>query len=455
MPHNTEAEVAVLGCILLDAGTALDVVRNTLKDPECFYNPSHRAIFQTICDMRVDSDGQVQGIDLVTVADALDRRGRLTEVGGKSYLAQLLNSVPTAANVEHYVDIVHQNAVLRRLIRSSADILERCYEPRDSIKELLDDVEREVREITTLKSGGRSIAVSEAIIEAIDHIDKLHNNDPSIIGLQTGYESFDRIIMGLRPTEMVVLAARPSIGKTALALNMAENIALSSNPMAVGIFSLEMSIKQLVLRLLCSLSRISLGDIRDCAVSQGRWQDIMQAGSRLRKAPIYIDDTSATLDVMELRARARRMKQDHDIQVLFIDYLQLLRPVGSNRNTTRENEVSQISGHIKGLARELNIPIVVLAQLNRQAEQTGQRPKLSHLRESGAIEQDADIVALLHRERDIEMLDAAEMRNGVEAELIVAKNRNGRTGIASLLFIPAYTRFENRSAISEEDVPPV
>jgi replicative DNA helicase len=235
---------------------------------------------------------------------------------------------------------------------------------------------------------------------------------------------------------------------------MAENIALSSDPRPVGIFSLEMSTKQLVLRLLCSQARISLNDVRDCALSPGRWQDVMRSGDRLKKAPIYIDDASAMLDVIELRARARRMRREHKIEILIIDYLQLMKPVGGNRNTTRENDVAMISGGIKGLAKELGIPIVVLAQLNRQAEQTGQRPKLSHLRESGAIEQDADVVALLHRDRDLENTPG-EQRGGIESELIVAKHRNGRTGIANLVFIPAYTRFENRSRIPDDDIPEV
>ena len=286
------------------------------------------------------------------------------------------------------------------------------------------------------------------------YLERLNTKDPSVLGIQTGFEALDRIIMGLRPGEMFVLAARPSIGKTALALNMAENMALcSERPVPVGIFSLEMGVQQLVLRLLCSMARISLGDVRDCALTGGRWADVGRAADRLRKAPIYIDDCAAQMDIIELRGRARRMKQEFDIGVLFIDYLQLLRPVGGNRNSTRENEVAQMSGGIKGLAKELNIPIVVLAQLNRQAEQTGQRPKLSHLRESGAIEQDADVVALLHRERDVENQLSSDGLTGIESELIVAKHRNGQTGVAPLLFIPAYTRFENRSPISDEDVP--
>lgn len=451
LPHNTEAEIAVLGSILLDPTAALDVATRALNFAGSFYHAAHQEIFQALLALGIE--GTRQAIDLVTVSDMLEKRGKLEAVGGRAYLGQINHSVPTAANIEYYVDIVHQNAVLRRLIRSSSEILEKCFQPQDSVKELIDTIESEILAVTGLKQGGDTVAVGDLIYDAIEHMEKLRQKDPTVMGLPTGFESLDEIILGLRPGEMIVLAARPSIGKTALALNMAENMALCSDPRPVGLFSLEMSTKQLVLRLLCSQARISLGDIKDCALSAGRWQEITHAADRLRNAPIFIDDASANLDVIELRTRARRMKREHDIQVLIIDYLQLLRPVGGNRNTTRENEVAQMSGGIKGLAKELGIPVVVLAQLNRQAEQQGQRPKLAHLRESGAIEQDADVVALLHRERDTDSDTPLDPRAGIESELIVAKHRNGRTGVAKLVFIPAFTRFENRSPIAEEDVP--
>ncbi|MFO7821258.1 MAG: replicative DNA helicase [Lentisphaeria bacterium] len=450
MPHNTEAEVAVLGSVLLDPGVALDAATSMLNFQGSFYHPAHQTIFQTIIELNAR---QAQGsVDIVTLSDALNRKGVLEEAGGQAYLLKLLNSVPSAANIEHYVEIVHQNAVLRRLIKASTEIADKCYEPQQSVKELVDGIESEILSITNLKKADNLVPVSEMILPAIEYIEKLHQKDRSIMGLQTGFDGLDRTVMGLRPGEMFVLAARPSIGKTALALNMAENIAVNSDPEPVGIFSLEMSCKQLVLRLLCSLARINIGDIRDCALSQGRWQEITRAGQQLKNAPIYIDDAVATLDVAELRARARRMKREHDISVIFIDYLQLLKPVGGNRNSTRENDVAQISGGIKSLAKELDIPIVVLAQLNRQAEQTGQKPRLSHLRESGAIEQDADVVALLHREREVEA-GKPDGNSGLEAELIIAKHRNGQTGIAPLVFIPNYTRFEDRSPVADEDVP--
>ena len=282
-------------------------------------------------------------------------------------------------------------------------------------------------------------------------MDKLSRNDDGVRGLQTGFTDLDRLITGLKSGEMTVLAARPSIGKTAFALNIVSNIALGKSHAPVGVFSLEMSTESLVLRLLCSLAKINLGDIRDRAISTARWNELITASARLKEAPIYIDD-SGDLDVLELRTKSRRMVREHGVKFIVIDYLQLLRAVGSNRNSTRENEVSQMSGRIKGLAKELKIPIMVLAQLNRQAEQPGQRPRLSHLRESGAIEQDADVVALLHRDRELET-NKGNIGEGTDAELIIAKHRNGPTGIVPLTFLSQYTCFGDRSPVSDADVP--
>ena len=283
LPHNTEAEVAVLGSVLRDPGTALDTASSSLNFNGSFYHPSHHTIFQSILELnREQPHGSV---DIVTLSDTLQKKDKLEEVGGQAYLFRLINSVPSAANIEHYVEIVHQNALLRRLIRTSTEIAEKCYDPQQSVKELVDGIESEILSITNLKKTDDLVPVGDMMLEAIEYIDKLRNQDTSVMGLQTGYEGLDKIVMGLRPGEMFVLAARPSIGKTALALNMAENIALSSTPSAVGIFSLEMSCKQLVLRLLCSLARINMGDIRDCALPQGRWQEITRAGQRLKNAP--------------------------------------------------------------------------------------------------------------------------------------------------------------------------
>jgi len=451
MPHNTDAEIAVLGAILLDPRNCLDTAAGKLSYEESFYTPAHQAIFNTL--VKMGNEKTRKAIDLVTLTDALKKESLLEDVGGIAYLNRIINGVPTAANIEQYVEIVQQQSVLRRLIRTCHEIMDRCYTPGDDIKDLLDKVESEVLSVTDLQSDDTTVACGDIIMDAINYIEKLHNQDHATLGIQTGYPDLDELLTGLRPGEMTVLAARPSIGKTAFALNMASNMALNDPPIAVGFFSLEMGADMLVLRLLTSHAKLNLGNIRDGALSQGRWQDIMTAGQELRTAPIYIDDTGG-IDILELRAKARRMKRDHNIQIIIIDYLQLLKASGGNANSSRENEVSRISGAIKSLAKELKIPIVVLAQLNRQAEATGQRPKLSNLRESGAIEQDADVVAILHRDRQVDA-DPHNKLDALEAELIIAKHRNGPTGIVNLMFIPSYTRFVTRSPIPDADVPHV
>lgn len=448
-PHNHEAEMAVLGCVLLDPALALDTVLLRLPGADYFHRAEHQVMYQAIRAL-VEAGGRGQ-LDLITLADALARCGQLEEAGGRAYLAQVSNSVATPTNVEQYADIVWQNAVLRRLIGTCHRTADRCFQPVEDVRLLLDDIEREILEVTASPDTARLRTLHELMMPAVDYLEKLQKGDQGALGVSTGFEEVDRLITGLRPGEMIVIAARPSIGKTALALNMAASIALGTPPQSVGIFSLEMPAQQLVLRLLCSDARIGLSEVREGAMTTARWMELMTASQRLRDAKMVIDD-SGGIDILELKNKARRMKRDYGIAVLFIDYLQLIQVSGMNRNANRENEVARMSGSIKALAKELEIPIVVLAQLNRQAEQPGQRPRLAHLRESGAIEQDADVVALLHRDRD-EQLDREKAKNGVKAELIVAKNRNGETGLARLVFLPIYTRFENWSRIADEDVP--
>lgn len=441
--------MAVLGCLLLDPAATLDPVLLRLPSENSFHRAEHQVIYRAIKAL-VEEGGRGE-LDLITLADAMARAGRLEEAGGRAYLAQVSAAVATAANVEQYAEIVRQTAVLRRLIETCQRTVDRCFQPVDDVRVLLDEIEREVLEVTALHDTAVLRTVAELMMPAVEYLEKLQKGEQEALGLSTGYEDVDRLITGLRPGEMVVVAARPSIGKTALALNMAANIAMGTPPRPVGIFSLEMPAHQVVLRLLCSDARIGLSEVREGAMTTARWKELMAASQRLRDAMMVIDDTGG-IDILELRNKARRMKRDYNIAVLFIDYLQLIQVSGSNRNTNRENEVARISGSIKALAKELDIPIVILAQLNRQAEQQGQRPRLAHLRESGAIEQDADVVALLHRDRD-EQLDREKAQQGVAAELIVAKNRNGETGLAHLVFRPVYTRFESRSRIADEDVP--
>ena len=448
-PHNHEAEMAVLGCLLLDPAVAVDTVLLRLPNETAFHRAEHQVIYQAIKGM-VAEGGRGQ-LDLITLADTLARLGRLDGAGGRAYLAQISNSVATAANVEQYADIVRQNAILRRLIDTCQRTADRCFHPVDDVRSLLDEIEREILDVTGAHDTARLRTLSELMMPAVEYLNLLQKGDQEALGLSTGFDDVDRLITGLRPGEVTVVAARPSIGKTALALNVVANVAMGSTPHPVGLFSLEMPAQQVVLRMLCSDARIGLSEVREGAMTMSRWQELMAASQRLRDANVVIDDTGG-IDILELKNKARRMKRDYGIALLVIDYLQLIQVSGMNRNANRENEVARMSGSIKALAKELEIPVLILAQLNRQAEQQGQRPRLAHLRESGAIEQDADVVALLHRDRE-EQLDREKAQRGVGAELIIAKNRNGETGVAHLVFRPIYTRFESRSRIADEDVP--
>ena len=446
-PHNEEAEIAVLGAMLFSTEAASAAI-GALKLENAFYRPAHQTIFNTMVELAAGK-GEV-ALDALVVSDHLERNGKLEEVGGRAYIAQLMDSVPTAANIEYYIDIVKQNAILRHIIATCTETIQRCYGAEDDVHALLDNIEQKIFEMTGMNETKDLMEVQPLVRDAVDYLEKLINGNPDILGLRTGFD-VDKMITGLKPGEMFVLAARPSIGKTALALNMATNIALNhSHSAAVGIFSLEMPALSLILRMICSESRVGLAEFRNKTINQSRWQDITRAASDLSKAKIVIDDTGA-IDILELRAKARRMKAKYGVEVIFVDYLQLIR-AHTKSNASRENEVSMISGSLKAMAKELNIPVVVLAQLNRQAEQ-GEKPKLSQLRESGAIEQDADVVALLHREREKQHEQKDDDNSGLLSELIVAKNRNGATGTVNLLFFPKYTRFENKANADSGDVP--
>ena len=447
LPHNTEAEIAVLGCVLLAPSEVLDSASAKLG-AGAFYNEKHKIIFQAICEVMEDSK---TALDIITLSEYLSRRSELTKVGGEDYLFQLMNSVPTAANAEKYIEIVYENSILRRLIATGSDIVNKSFDKSTPVKELLDSVEQEILEIGNTNTGKDYQPISALIKGAVNHLDQLYKGIGEAAGISSGYPDLDRMITGFRPGNMVVLAARPAIGKTAFTLNLCTNIALEAeNPVGVGVFSLEMGASELVVRLICSVSGVSSGAIKDQRLHQGEWNRVIQAAHRLKDAPIYIDDTPS-IDVLELRAKCRRMHREHGIGIVMIDYLQLMTaPAGSA--ASREQEVAKMSMAIKALAKELRIPVIVLAQLNRQAEQPGQRPKATHLRESGSIEQDADIVALLHRDRD-EQQEGGDPTVGLKSELIVAKNRAGGTGICPLMFFPHLTRFESYSGIEETDMP--
>ena len=363
LPHNIDAEKAVLGCVLTDPDTLADAA-NLTKMEGAFYSAAHQTIFDTVLEMS-NSESR-QKVDLITVSDRLAAAKKLDAVGGDAYLAELMNVIPTTANMENYVKIVHDDAILRSLIKTSSDVVQKCFERNEDPRVLLDKIQQEVMSVSNLTSKNEPIHIGEMVKEAVEHIIALNDpNTEEAKGIPTGYTDLDKMITGLKGGDMFVLAARPSIGKTTFAMNIAANVGLQSKK-PVAIFSLEMNTKSLVLRLLCTEAKVGMNEIRDGLLTQNRWVEVTAAADRIRKAPIYIDDTGQ-LDILELSTKARRLKEKHDIQFIVIDYLQLMKGSGSNIQS-REQEVAQISGGIKALAKELDVPVLILAQLNRQAE---------------------------------------------------------------------------------------
>ncbi len=449
-PHNEDAEIAVLGSMLTDTdAAAIGLAR--LNFDGAFYRPAHQLIFNAMVALNPKGEA---GIDPVVLADYLQKNHQLEQIGGVNYLQMLMDKVPTSVNIEHYAEIVKQNAVLRRIIATCSNAVLKCYESDGEVEPLLDLIEKEVLEVSQMNQTHDFQHINQLVGVAFSYICDLLQKKADVQGLPTGYDTLDHAMTGgLKPGMLFILAARPSIGKTALALNMAANIALRGDGKTpIGIFSLEMSAQQLTLRLISAHARVNINRwAYESEVPQGDLSAVRQAASLLGTSNILIDDTGA-IDILELRAKARRMKEQYDIQALFIDYLQLIT-INSSNNASRENDVARISGALKGLAKELNIPVVCLAQVNRAAEQGDGKPKLSNLRESGAIEQDADVVALLHRKREEQFNRSENTTEGVEAELIIAKNRSGRTCTQMLTFFPQFTRFDARAeSVDDSDV---
>lgn len=443
-PHDLQLEKAVLGAMLLEEESRI-ITSEKIRSPEVFYYPSHQKIFSAI--IKESSDKRSKTIDIFSVSSFLNKEGLLKSIGGEEYLLELQNSIATTANIERWSEILCSLSSLRKMIATCASVINSCYQADiDNVNELLSKIESSIFSVRDVNSPIGATKVEEHIEAAVKYLEALHERKIEATGLSTGFSSLDNIIIGLKNQEMIVIAARPSIGKTSLALNIATHIAMTKKK-NVAFFSLEMSADQVTRRLLCSIAEISEKDFYDKRFNDNdfgvKWSKITKAATGLSKSNLYIDPTPA-LTVFDLRAKAVRLKAKLKIDVIIIDYLQLMK-AEVNKNDTRQVEVSNISTGIKSLAKELNIPIVVLAQLNRQAEQQD-RPKLSHLRESGAIEQDADIVMFLHRDRDPQKDISVE---SVEAELIVEKNRNGQTGIAKLVFFPKITTFRSLSRYNE------
>lgn len=447
-PHSLESEQGILGCVLLSPNDCIGECIEKLKPGHLvFYDLRHQTLFQTLVAMFDEK----QAIDLITLQQRLKDKGNIEGVGGMGYVSSLSDAVPSAANLSYYLDIVLEKYLLRKMVQTCTEIVGRVFDYEGEVDALLDEVERDVLQIAQERVQGAQMNIKDLVNRAIDVIEQLHQNKGQMTGIATGFGDFDKMTTGLHGGEMIVVAARPSIGKTSLAMNIAEHVALELKQ-PVGVFSLEMTADQLILRMLCSRARVNLRNVRDGFLAERDFPKLSGAAGKMANAPLYIDDTGG-LAILQLRAKARRMWQQYGIKLFVIDYLQLLHSP-SRRAENRQQEIAEISGGIKALAKELDVPIIVLSQLNRELEKRGpgERPRLSDLRESGAIEQDADLVGLLYREvKDGEDDADAALREALAVKLFIAKQRNGPTGDVDLTFLKAYTRFESAAKVSVED----
>ena len=429
-PQNIEAEKSVLGSMLIDE-EAIGLAVESL-DEVWFYDDVHRKIYSAVVDLYQSR----KNVDLITLSNKLRSEGLLDQVGGVSYLSSIIELVPTSANVEHYAGIVREKGILRKLIKSATSIIADSYASNGNIEEAVDTAERLIFEVADLKANQKSVHIKDLVKEGIENLDRLYQRKEHITGIPTNFTKFDNMTSGLQKADLIVLAGRPSMGKSALAVSIAENVGITHKK-GVAIFSLEMSKEQLVQRMLCSQARVDAHKVRSGFLSPSDWPKLTAAAGRLSESKIFIDDTPA-ISALELRAKARRLKASSDIDLIILDYLQLMR--GSAKADSRQQEISEISRSIKALARELKIPIIALSQLSRAVEaRQDHRPQLSDLRESGAIEQDADLVVLLMRE---EYYNPTDENTGV-ADVIIAKQRNGPVGTVKLSFLKEYMRFEN------------
>lgn len=448
-PHSPEAEQGVLGCILLSPNECVgDCVEKFKAGPEVFYDLRHQTIYEALVEM-YDSR---EAIDLITLQQRLKNKQRLDEVGGLAYLSSLPDMVPSAANLVYYLDIVQEKFVLRKMIHTCTEVVSRVYEHEGEVDALLDEVERDILRISETRAESNTGKIKDLVKKAISTIEDYHQRQGMLTGVGTGFADLDKMTSGLHGGEMIVVAARPSMGKTSLAMNIAEHVSMEEK-LPVGVFSLEMTSESLVLRMLCSRSRVNLRNVREGFLAERDFPKLTNAAGRLSSAPLFIDDTSG-LSILQLRAKARRMAQQFGIKLIVIDYLQLLHST-ARRAENRQQEIADISNGIKSLAKELNVPVIVLSQLNRELEKDKDRkPRLSDLRESGAIEQDADVVALLYKpSREEDDGGGGEEQDAVPVNLLIAKQRNGPTGDVHLTFLKSYTRFESAAKVSDDDVP--
>jgi replicative DNA helicase len=429
-PHNIEAEQSVLGSMLIDA-EAVSEASGALKG-EDFYSDAHREIFEAMLDIYERGEP----VDLVTLVEELRQRGTLDSVGGVSYISDLSMAVPSTANVKYYIRIVEEKSILRQLIAASNDIINESYQAADELDVILDRAEKKIFDISQRQNSSYFVPIKDILIDTYARIEELSKSKGKIIGLTTGFHDFDQKTSGLQPSDLILAAARPSMGKTSFVLNIAQYAALR-NKVPVAIFSLEMAKEQLVQRMLSAEANVELQKIRTGDLTEEDWLKLVRAAGPLSQAPIYIDD-SADMSVMEIRSKARRLKMEKNLGLVVIDYLQLMS--GRGRAESRQQEISEISRSLKALARELKVPVIALSQLSRAPEaRTQHRPMLSDLRESGAIEQDADLVTFIYRD---EYYNPETEKKNI-AEIIIAKQRNGPTGTVELVWLGQFTKFAN------------
>ena len=429
-PQDLEAERSVLGAMLLEEQAVSEAM--ALLQADDFYRPQHGRIYEAMVALYERNEP----LDEVTVSASLQTRGHLEGAGGQSYLANLTDSVPTAANVSYYAKIVRSRALTRRLINAATAIAGSGYEGKGDIDVLLDEAESKIFEVTSSRDQRAFTPLKEIVKESFKQIEKLYEKKEAITGVATGYLDLDRMTSGLQPSDLIIIAGRPSMGKTAFALGIAQNAALN-NKTHVAVFSLEMAKEQLVMRMLCSEARIDSQRLRGGMLKDSDWHKLAVAAGLLTEAPIFIDDTGS-ISVLEMRAKARRLQAEKGLGLIVVDYLQLMR--GRSGLEGREREISEISRGLKALAKELRVPVVALSQLNRSLEQRqDKRPMLSDLRESGAIEQDADVIGFVYRD---DYYNPESDQRGL-AEVIIGKQRNGPTDTVTLKFFREFTRFEN------------
>ncbi len=431
-PQSIEAEQSVLGSMLIDK-EVVPVVMEILK-PEDFYRPDHREIYNVIIELF----DKAQPIDLITVSERLKLHGKLELVGGLEYLSNIATEVPTTANVRNYSKIVEEKALLRKLIKASSDIVDMGFNASEEVSYILDRAEQSVFDILQKRSSQGFVPIKDVLVDTFNNLEEMYNNKGNITGIPTGFNDLDFKTSGLHNSDLILIAARPAMGKTAFALNLAQNAAVHSH-VPVAVFSLEMSKDQLVNRILCSEAMVDSNRMKTGKLEDNDWQKVAKALAPLSEAPIYIDDTPG-VSITEIRAKCRRLKLEHNLGLIVIDYLQLMQGSGKKGGENRQQEISEISRSLKILAKEINVPVICLSQLSRAPEtRTDHRPILSDLRESGAIEQDADIVMFLYR--DDYYNPETEKKN--IAEVIIAKHRNGSTGTVELVWLGQYTKFAN------------